>query len=90
MTYNYQFQSVTLYISGTVDHIIKRFGTEVLAAPPLILAGDLKISDQNNWGEVGQGPEPKIKFKGGPKILGGPMNPNYAMVVVLKNILLFG
>ena len=85
MTYNYQFQSVTPYISGTVDHIIKRFGTEVLAAPPpLILAGDLKISDQNNWGEVGQGPEPKIKFKG------GPMNPNYAMVVVLKNILLFG
>ena len=23
MTYNYQFQSVTLYISGTVDHIMK-------------------------------------------------------------------
>ena len=39
--------------------------------------GDLKISDQNNWG----GPEQKInkfgggtKFKGGPRILGGPMN----------------
>ena len=28
MTYNYQFQSVTLYISGTVDHIIKSFGTQ--------------------------------------------------------------
>ena len=27
MTHNYQFQSVTLYISGTVDHIIKIFGT---------------------------------------------------------------
>ena len=46
-----------------------------MAAAPLILAGDLKISDQNNWG----GPEQKIKFgagakfKGGPKILeGGP------------------
>ena len=29
MTYNYQFQSVTLYISGIVDHIIKIFGTQV-------------------------------------------------------------
>ena len=29
-----------------------------------------------------------VKFKGGPKILGGPMNPNDAMVVVLKDILL--
>ena len=24
--HNYQFQSVTLYISGTVDHILKSFG----------------------------------------------------------------
>ena len=31
-----------------------------MAAAPLILAGDLKISDQNNWG----GPEQKIKFGG--------------------------
>ena len=53
--------------------------------------GDLKISDQNNWG----GPEQKIKFggggakfKGGPKILGGPMNPNDAMIIVLKDIFL--
>ena len=29
-------------------------------AAPLILGGDLKISDQNNWG----GPEQKIKFGG--------------------------
>ena len=28
--------------------------------PPLILGGDLKISDQNNLG----GPEQKVKFKG--------------------------
>ena len=28
------------------------------------------------------------KFMGGPKILGGPINPNYGMVVVLKDILL--
>ena len=28
-TYNYQFQFVTLYISGTVNHIIKIFGTQV-------------------------------------------------------------
>ena len=25
MAHNYQFQSVTLYISGTVDHIIQDF-----------------------------------------------------------------
>ena len=47
------------------------------SSPPLILGGDLKTSDQNNWG----GPEQKIKFGGGgggakfkgggPKILGG-------------------
>ena len=35
--------------------------------PPPILGGDLKISDQNNW----EGLEQKIKFGGGPKILGG-------------------
>ena len=29
MTHNYQFQSVTLYFSGTVDHIINIFGTQV-------------------------------------------------------------
>ena len=28
MTHNYQFQSVTLSISGTVDHIIKIFSTQ--------------------------------------------------------------
>ena len=29
MTQNYQFQSVMLFISGTVDHIIVIFGTQV-------------------------------------------------------------
>ena len=29
LTENYQFQSVTLYILGTVDHIIKIFGRQV-------------------------------------------------------------
>ena len=50
--------------------------------------------DQNNWQEpeqknklgVGDGSGAKIKV--GPKILGGPINPNDAMVVVLKDILL--
>ena len=31
-----------------------------MVAAPLILEGDLKISDQNNWG----GPEQKIKLGG--------------------------
>ena len=31
-----------------------------MIAAPLILGGDLKISDQNNWG----GPEQKIKYGG--------------------------
>ena len=60
----------------------------MVAAPP-ILRGNLKISDQNNWGDLSK----KLnlggaKFKGGPKILGRPMNPNDVMVVVLKDILL--
>ena len=38
----------------------------MVAAPPNF-RGDLRISDQNNWG----GPEQKIKFGGSPKILGG-------------------
>ena len=32
-------------------------------SPPPILGGDLKISDQNNWGGEG-GAEQKIKFGG--------------------------
>ena len=29
MTQNYQFQSVILYISGSVDHVIEIFGTQI-------------------------------------------------------------
>ena len=36
----------------------------MVAVPPSF-RGDLKISDQNNWGEGGGGPEQKIKFDGG-------------------------
>ena len=36
----------------------------MVAATPLILVVDLKISDQNNWGG-GAEPEQKIKFQGG-------------------------
>ena len=43
-----------------------------MVAAPLILGGDLKISDQNNW-EEGGGPEQKIKFGGGAKFKGGPI-----------------
>ena len=38
----------------------------MVAAPPpkkILVGGDLKISDQNNWG----GPEQNIKFGGGTK-----------------------
>ena len=61
----------------------------MVAAPPPILGRDLKISDQNNWGDLSK----KLnlggaKFKGGPKILGGSMKPNDVMVVVLKDIIL--
>ena len=42
----------------------------MVAAPPLILEGDLKFSDQNNCGE----PEQKHKFGGGVKFKGGPKN----------------
>ena len=64
--------------------------SNMIAVPP-ILGGDLKISDQNNWGG---GPEQKNKFwrelnlMGNLKFQGGPMNPNYVMVVVLKDIFL--
>ena len=64
----------------------------MVAAPPCNFKGNLKVSDQNNWGgdlskKLNLG---RAKFKGGPKILGegGAMNPNDVMVVVLKDILL--
>ena len=41
----------------------------MVAAPPPNFRGDLKISDQNNWGG-GLGGGPEIKF-GGPKFKGG-------------------
>ena len=65
------------------------------SSPPLFYGGDLKISDRNNGGEGGGELSKKLnleggtKFKGAPTILGGSMNPNDAMVVVLKDILLF-
>ena len=56
----------------------------MVAAAPILGGGDLKISDQKNWGE----PEQKIKLRGNLAFQGGPMNPNDVMVVVLKGILL--
>ena len=50
-----------------------------MVTAPKILGGDLKISEQNNWGE----PEQKntfggwAKFKGGPNILGGAYEPQW-------------
>ena len=62
-----------------------------MVAAPSILGGDLKISDQNNWGGGG-GHEQKIKFGGELNFRGwrggGLMNPNDVMVVVLKDIIL--
>ena len=34
MTHNYQFQSVTLYISRTIDHSMKIVGTQVIMVSP--------------------------------------------------------
>ena len=49
-----------------------------MAAAPLILGGDLKISDQNNWGDLSKklnrGGEAN-KFNGGSKILEGGHEP---------------
>ena len=81
--------------SNTYHHVtnLVKHGMVIMimvAAPPPNYRGQLKISDQNNWG----GPEQKIKFvgvakfKGGPKILGRAMNPNEIIVVVLKDIIL--
>ena len=40
--------------------------------PPPILGGDLKISEQNNWGDLSKKLNlGKAKFMEGPKILGG-------------------
>ena len=37
MTHNHQFQSISLYISTTVDHIIKIFGTmwKIMISPDI-------------------------------------------------------
>ena len=59
--------------------------------PPDFFGGALKISDQNNWGGGDLSKNLNLgeaRFKGGPQILGGPMNPNDTMIVVLKDILL--
>ena len=62
------------------------------SSPPNFRGGELKISDQNNLGDLNK----KLnffwgggaKFKGEPKILPGPMNPNDTMFAVLKDIIL--
>ena len=57
----------------------------MVAGPPNF-RGDLKISDQNNWGDLRK----KINLWGGGELDlgGGLMNPNDVMIVVLKDILL--
>ena len=50
-----------------MECIAKYFESSNMVAAPLILGGDLKISDQNNWG----GPEQKIKFGGELNLRGG-------------------
>ena len=50
-----------------MECIAKYFESSNMVAATLILGGDLKISDQNNWG----GPEQKIKFGGELNLRGG-------------------
>ena len=47
--------------------------------PPILGGGDLKISDQNIWGDLSKALNlggAKFKGGGGAKILEGAMNPN--------------
>ena len=53
-----------------------------MVVAPLIIGGDLKISEQNNLGALSK----KIKF-GWELNLRGAMNPDDVIVVVLKGIL---
>ena len=58
--------------------IIAYFLTDTLnmVEAPTNLRGDLKISDQNNWGDLSKKLNLEgAKFKGGPKILGGTYEP---------------
>ena len=57
------------------------------AAPIHNFRGDLKISDQNNWGDLA---EQKIKFGGNLNFQRGgrAMNPDDVMIVVSKDVLL--
>ena len=57
----------------------------MVAGPPNF-RGDLKISDQNNWGDLRK--KNKFFFGGKATFKGGLMNPNDVMIVVLKDILL--
>ena len=62
-----------------------------MVAAPLVLEGGLKIWDQNNWGDLNKklNLEGELNFRGRGAGGGGTsMNPNDAMVVVLKDILL--
>ena len=55
----------------------------MVVAPPNF-TGDLKISYQSNWGDLSK----KLNLGEGKILGGGAMNPNDAMVVMLKDILL--
>ena len=61
-----KFLSILHEVLYCIDNIM-------VAAAPLILGEDLKISDQNKWGEGG-GSEQKIKFGEATKFKGRGVN----------------
>ena len=55
------WQKVSVAIQPYLKYLVI---AHMVAAPSPNFRGDLKISDQNNWGGGGWGPEQKIKFGG--------------------------
>ena len=81
----FRFVKISPVTLSRCINFLEKYSVAIVAAPlpPLILAEDLKISVQNNWGDLSK----KLNLGGSEVLGGGPINPNDVMVV-LKDILL--